>query len=131
MQVAQQRRGQGQAEGNQPDAAQRCQPGERAVELAVAGIEPGETGEEPAAKGFLAQPQGGEGQGVGQRRLLAANPARPDPGGQGKEEGDCRDEQQHQQAGQQGRGAAVGVNADVDPEDAGCEGTEAIAPAPA
>ncbi|MNP15532.1 hypothetical protein D3C76_1078960 [compost metagenome] len=99
-QVAQQGGTQGQAEGDQPHATDRSQAGQRTVELAVAGIKPGETGEEPAAKGFLADPQGGEAQGVGQGRLVAAQPARPDPGRQGEEPGDGSKECQQQTCGQ-------------------------------
>ena len=43
---------------------------------------------------------GGERQGVGQWRFVAAQPAHPDPGGQGEEPGNRRREDQHQEAGQ-------------------------------
>jgi len=55
-QVAQKGYGQGQSERDQPHATQWCEPGQWAVELAVAGVQPRETGEEPAAEGFLGDP---------------------------------------------------------------------------
>ena len=55
-QVAQQGRGQCQGERNQPHASQRCEPGQRAIKLAVTRVEPWEAGEEPAAEGFLDHP---------------------------------------------------------------------------
>ncbi|MCY1175864.1 hypothetical protein D9M73_161200 [compost metagenome] len=97
--------------------------------MAVAGIQPRETGQEPAAEGFLSDPQRSEGQGVGQRRLIAAQPARPNPGGQGKEPGNRRREKQHQEAGQQYRSAAEVMNAVVDPAGAGTEQAETETPA--
>ncbi|MNS71876.1 hypothetical protein D3C72_1052670 [compost metagenome] len=129
VQVAQQGSGQGQCEGNQPHAAQRCQAGQRAVQLAVAGVEPGETGQEPAAEGLLQQPKGGEAQGVGQWCLGAPQPACPQPGGQGEEPGQGGEERQQQQDRQQRRGAAVGVHADVDPPGTGTVQAEAEPPA--
>ncbi|MCY1434046.1 hypothetical protein D9M71_500910 [compost metagenome] len=70
--VVDQRSCQGQREGNQPHPADRREPGQRAIELAVPGIQPREACQEPAAEGFLADPQRCEGQGVGQRRFISA-----------------------------------------------------------
>ncbi|MCY1433221.1 hypothetical protein D9M71_492430 [compost metagenome] len=53
VQVAQQGGGEGEGEGNQPYPAQRRKAGQRAVQLAIAGVEPGEAGQEPAAEGLL------------------------------------------------------------------------------
>ena len=128
-QVDQQGGAQGQDEGDQPHAAHRRQAAEGAVELAVAGVQPGETGEEPTAEGLQHQPQGGEGQGVGQGRFAAAQPARPQPGREAEEEGDGGAESQGQAGGQRSRGAAMVVDADVDPAGAGDKQGQAVAPA--
>ncbi|MNZ75043.1 hypothetical protein D3C78_935130 [compost metagenome] len=119
VQVAQQRRAQCQGERDQPHAAQRRQASQRPVQLAVAGIKPGEAGQEPATESLLQQPQGSKAQRIGQGGFIAAQPARPQPGGQGKEPGKGGEERHQQHDRQQRRGAAVGVHADVDPPGAG------------
>ncbi|MNR02488.1 hypothetical protein D3C85_1183420 [compost metagenome] len=69
--VVDQRCGQGQGKGNQPHATDGGKPGQWAVELAVTGIKPREAGEKPAPERFLANPQRGECQGIGQRCFVA------------------------------------------------------------
>ncbi|MNN11002.1 hypothetical protein D3C81_1239420 [compost metagenome] len=128
-QVDQQRRAEGDAEGNQPHAAQRRQSGQRAVQLAVAGKEPREAGEEPAAEQLQAQPQRGEGEGVADRRVVAAQGPGPDPGRQGEEEGHAGTEAGNQEGRQRTGGAAEVVDAVVDPAGPGHERAEAVPPA--
>ncbi|MNG26050.1 hypothetical protein D3C84_1109810 [compost metagenome] len=69
--VVDQRGGQGQGEGNQPHPTDGGEPGQRAVELAVAGIKPWETGQEPTAECLLANPQRRKCQGVRQRGFVS------------------------------------------------------------
>jgi hypothetical protein len=76
-QVAQHGSGQCQGEGNQPHPTQRREAGEWAVQLAVAGVQPWETGQEPATKRFLANPQRSKRQRIGQRRFITTQPACP------------------------------------------------------
>ncbi len=128
-QVHQQGCGQRQGKGHEPDTADRRQARQRAVQLAVAGVEPWEAGEEPATKGFLDQPQRGEGQGIGQGRLTAAQPARPDRRGQGEEQRHASTEADGEERGQWHGGRAVVVDADVNPAGAGEEQAETIPPA--
>ena len=128
-QVHQQGRAEGDDEGGQPYAAHRYQPGQRSLQLAIAGVEPGETGKEPTAEQLQCQPQGGERQGVAQRRVVAAQAARPQPGRQGEEEGDAGGEAEHEEACQRHRGGAVVMDTDVDPAGAGAERAETVPPA--
>ncbi|MNZ53487.1 hypothetical protein D3C78_713650 [compost metagenome] len=128
-QVDQQCRAEGDAEGNQPHAADRRQPGQRAVQLTVAGIEPGKAGEEPTAEQLQAQPQRGEGEGVADRRVVAAQGPGPEPGRQGEEEGHAGAETGDQEGRQRAGGAAEVVDAVVDPAGPGHERAEAVPPA--
>ncbi len=128
-QLDQQRRAQRDGEGQQPDAAHRRQARQWAFQLAVARIQPGKTGQHPAAQRIQCQPERGECQRVGQGRLLAPQPAAPEPAEQGEEQCQPRDETQGEGARQRRRRCTEVMDADVDPADAGTEQAEAVAPA--
>ncbi|MCY1174765.1 hypothetical protein D9M73_149770 [compost metagenome] len=127
--IANQRGAEGDGEGDQPDATHRRQPGQRAVQLAVAGVEPGEAGEEPAAEQFQPHPQGGEGQCIADRRAVAPQVAHPQPGRQGEEERHASAETTDQERRQRAGGTAEIVDAVVDPAGPGDECAEAVPPA--
>src|SRR5574344_127489 len=118
-QLQQQRPAQGQHKTGQPDAAQRCQSGQRAVQLAVAGIQPGKTGQKPAAKGVAGYPEGGKRGGFPQPAARAAQKAYPEPAMQRLKQCQTRYKQQGEQAGQYGRGRAVIMDADIYPAGTG------------
>ena len=113
----------------QPDPAERSQSGQRAIQLAVADIQPGKTGEDPAAQGVERQPECGERQRIAKCGMAIAQQAHPEPAEQGEEQRQAGDEAQGEQSGQRRRGRAEVMDADVDPADARGEQPEAVAPA--
>ena len=110
--------------------------GQRRLQVPVARIEPREAAEEPSEQPLEQHPNGGEQPGIEQgrppepcrgqlpRRQLPLGSGRRfrrrpqqnvEPTLQQRKQGQAADEQQHQKTSQHRRGAAVKMNADIDP----------------
>ncbi len=101
----------------QPAPAERSQSGQRTIQLAVANVQPGKAGENPATQRIQRQPECGEGQRVAKCGMAIAQQAHPEPAEQGEEQRQAGDEAEGEQSGQRRRGRAEVMDADVDPAD--------------
>ena len=107
-------------------AGQRCQPGERAVRVCCAQIQPGKTGKQPAPKPVAKYPDSGKQYQTPGGTLLGK--LAPEPERQTVEQRQPCNKENRQQNGNRNGGITVFADTDVDPAGAAAEQPQASKP---